>query len=105
LKKLTILAGLRKLGDSISAEVKHMPVLDDIMDHDLLGPAIRQGREAGREEGRREEGLTILRRLLAKRFGTLPNWLDERLSKLSTAEVGELSPRVLDAKSIEELFA
>lgn len=86
-----------------------MPVLDDIMDHDLLGPAIRQGREAGREEGReegrREEGLSILRRLLAKRFGTLPNWLDERLSKLSTAEVGELSPRVLDAKSIEELFA
>jgi hypothetical protein len=40
-----------------------MPILDDIMDHDLLGPAIRQGREAGREEGReegrREEGLAF----------------------------------------------
>src|ERR1700685_515285 len=30
LKKLMILAGLRKLGDAIRAEVKQMPILDDI---------------------------------------------------------------------------
>jgi hypothetical protein len=50
--KLIILAGLRKLGDSIRTEVKHMPILDDIMDHDVIGPAIRQGR--------REEVLKVL---------------------------------------------
>ena len=50
--KLIILAGLRKLGDLVRTEVKHMPILDDIMDHDVIGPAIRQGR--------REEVLKVL---------------------------------------------
>src|SRR5437016_79618 len=59
IRELTILAGLRKLGTVISEEAAKMPILDDIMDHDLLGPAIRRGMEQGREEGRhegREEG-------------------------------------------------
>jgi hypothetical protein len=112
-QKLTILAGLRKLGDTIKAEVKHMPILDDIMDHDLLGPAIRQGMQKGLEQGL-EQGvqrgvqrgeLTILRRQLAKRFGALPATIDERLATLSTAELEDLSVRLFDIKSIDELFA
>ncbi len=43
LKKLMILAGLRELEDSIRAEVKDMPILNDIMDHKVFGPLIRQG--------------------------------------------------------------
>jgi predicted transposase YdaD len=116
-QKLTILAGLRKLGDAIRAEVKHMPILDDIMDHDLLGPAIRQGMQKGLELGLKqgvekglEQGvqrgeLTILRRQLAKRFGALPATMDERLSTLSTAQLEDLSVRLFDVKSIDELFA
>jgi hypothetical protein len=94
--KLIILAGLRKLGDSIRTEVKHMPILDDIMDHDVIGPAIRQGR--------REEVLNVLGGLVAKRFGPLPASLDERLTNLPIAELEGLSLRVLDAQSIDELF-
>jgi predicted transposase YdaD len=112
-QKLTILAGLRKLGDAIRAEVKHMPILDDIMDHDLLGPAIRQGMQKGLELGLKQgvqQGvqrgeLTILRRQLAKRFGALPAAIDERLSTLSTAQLEDLSVRLFDVKSIDELFA
>ena len=103
-----ILAGLRKLGDSIRTEVKQMPILDDIMDHDVIGPAIRQGLEQGlergRQEGRQEEGLAILRRLIGKRFGTVPAWAEERLANLSTAQIEDFSLSVLDAKSIGELF-
>jgi hypothetical protein len=47
LKRLSILAGLRKLGSAILTEVKQMPILNDLMDHDLLGPLIRQGRQEG----------------------------------------------------------
>ncbi len=115
-KKLTILAGLRKLGEVVNAEVKQMPILDDIMDHDLLGPAIRQGMQKGLQEGMEkgiEKGiaqgvqkgeLNILGRQLSKRFGMLPPWVDERLSKLSTTELEELSLRLFDAKSIDDLF-
>jgi predicted transposase YdaD len=102
--KLMILAGLRKLGDSIRTEVKQMPILDDIMDHDVIGPAIRQGLEQGLERGRQEEGLAILRRLIGKRFGVVPAWAEEPLANLSTAQIEDCSLSVLDAKSIGELF-
>jgi predicted transposase YdaD len=102
--KLLILAGLRKLEDSIRTEVKHMPILDDIMDHGVIGPAIRQGIQQGRQEGRQEEGLAILRRQINKRFGPLPALAEQRLTKLSVAEIEDLSLRLLDAKTVVELF-
>ena len=54
-----------------------MPILDDIMDHDLLGPAIRQGIEQGKRQGIQE----ILRRQIDKRFGDLPAWAEKRYHK------------------------
>jgi hypothetical protein len=95
--KLMILAGLRKLEDSIRREVKQMPILDDIMDHDVIGPAIRQGQRQGE--------LTILRGQIGKRFGLLPPWVEERLTDSSAAELEDISLRLIDAKSIDELFA
>jgi hypothetical protein len=93
--------------------VKQMPILDDIMDHDLIGPAIRkgikqglkQGVEQGIRQGVQQGELAILRRQINKRFGSLPAWVDERLTKLSTAELEELSLRFIDAKSVDELFS
>jgi predicted transposase YdaD len=95
-KKLMILAGLRELEDSIREEAKQMPILNDIMDHKVFGPLIRQGRQEGE--------LTILRGQLGKRFGTMPAWVDDRLAELSTAELEDLSLRLFDAKSLDELF-
>jgi hypothetical protein len=43
--------------------------------------------------------------MIDKRFGSLPAWVDERLTKLSTAELEELSLRFIDAKSVDELFS
>ncbi len=85
-----------------------MPLLDDIMDNKVFGPLIRQGMEQGMVEGlakgRLEEGTVILRRLIDKRFGPVPSWADERLSKLSVTELEDLSLRVLDAPSITDMF-
>jgi predicted transposase YdaD len=103
-KKLMILAGLRKLGDSIRAEVKYMPILDDIMDHDVLGPVFREGEQKGIREGEQKGELKALRRIITQRFGQIPAAIDQRLSKLSTAELDELTARLLNAKNIEELF-
>jgi len=99
-----ILAGLRKLGDSIRAEVKYMPILDDIMDHDVLGPVFREGEQKGIREGEQKGELKALRRIITQRFGQIPAAIDQRLSKLSTAELDELTARLLNAKNIEELF-
>jgi len=98
--ELFILAGLRKLGKTILEEVKRMPILDDLTSHDVLGPAMRKSRKEGLQEGE----LTILRRQIAKRFGPLPARLDKKLAKLSRPELEDLSLRLFDAKSINDLF-
>lgn len=95
-RKLIILAGLRQLKETILTEVKDMPITEDIMDHDIIGPAIREGIQRGE--------LNILRRQISKRFGNLPAWVEERLTGLSSAELEEVSLRFVDAASIDDLF-
>jgi predicted transposase YdaD len=106
--KLMILAGLRGVEEIVRAEAKLMPILNDIMDHKVIGPAIREGLEQGRregsEQGRREEAAGILRRLIIKRFGPLPVSVENRLGQLSSAELEDLCERFVDATSVAELF-
>jgi hypothetical protein len=105
LARLVILAGLRKtLGKVVEEEARKVPILNNILDHEVIGPEIKKGIQKGELIGRQKEGLTILRRLINKRFGSVPNWAEERLEKLSAKELEELSVRVLDAKSIETLL-
>ena len=87
--QLLLLAGLRKLEQSIRTEVQFMPITHDILDHEVIGPAIK--------EGRRQEGISILRRQIEKRLGPLPGWAEERLTHSSIAALEDLSLRVLDA--------
>jgi len=85
-----------------------MPILDDIMDHDVIGPTFRKGLEKGREEGREQgtqtEALAYTRRLLTRRFGALPTGFEDRLAKLSTRELEDLGLRSLDATALADLF-
>lgn len=108
LAQLMIIAGLRKLGTDIEREVKLMPILDDILDHEVLGREYKRGRQEGklegRQEGRQEGELILLRRMAAKRFGQLPAWAEERLASRSAAELEKLADRVLEACSLEDLF-
>ena len=97
LARLVILAGLRKtLGKMVEEEARKVPILNDILDHEVIGPEIKKGIQMGE--------LKIVRRLIKKRFGSVPNWAEERLAKLSAKELEDLSVRVLDAKSIESLL-
>jgi Domain of unknown function (DUF4351) len=100
LSQLVILAGLRRLGKTLEREIRKMPVYIDILENEILGPAFKRGLEEGELKGE----LQILRRLIEKRFGTVPKWADERLAARSAAELEELSVRILDAASIEDLL-
>ena len=96
-----------------------MPILDDIIDHPVLGPRIRraeekalerglrqgleQGLEQGREEGRHHGELAVLLRQVEKRFGSVPPQLRDRLEKMAASEVEAVALRLLDARSIDEL--
>ncbi len=75
LVRLVILAGLRKTLGKMVKEARKVPILNDILDHEVIGLRSRRESKMGK--------LKILRRQIKKRFGTVPNWGVERLVKLS----------------------
>ncbi len=100
----------------IAQEVNKMPILDNIMDHEVLGPEIKRGLALGREQGleegieqgiekgRHDGELAMLLRLIEKRFGPAPAAARDRLAKMSVSEVEEVALRLLEARSLEELM-
>ena len=111
-QQLVILAGLRRLGPIVNEEVRKMPIIVDLMENDIIGPAIRkglekgleQGLEQGRVEGRAAGEQQLLRRMIEKRFGTIPDWANAKLTSMSIGEIEALGERIFDATSIESLL-
>ena len=81
-----------------------MPLLNDILDNKVLGREYKRGWLEGWKEGEREGWLLVLRRQIEKRFGTIPGWAEEQVASRSTAELEELSVRVLDTVSVDDLL-
>ena len=94
--QLLILAGLRNAGRVVEEEARRMPILNDILEHEVLGREFKKGLQEGE--------LALLRRQMEKRFGAVPPWADQRLSQLSAAELKTIGLRILDANSLEELL-
>lgn len=100
LAEILILAGLRRMAPLVQREIEKMPILDDIMDHEVLGPKLRAAMAQGRQEGERD----MLARLIERRFGPIPEWALKRLDSMSTGDLEDAALRVLDANSLEELL-
>jgi hypothetical protein len=81
-----------------------MPILDDIMDHDLLGPAIRRRLQQNHLEGLIEGERNVVIRQIEKRFGSVPAWAEQRLDAMSAVEIEETALRLLDAHKLEDLL-
>jgi len=93
ISELMILAGLRQLGSTIEREMDSMPILDDIMDHEVIGRERRRGER------------NIILRQIERRFGSVPAWARERIESLGSPELEELGLRVIEANSLEDLLA
>ena len=100
LSELLILAGLRSLAAVIRQEAQQMPILNDIMDHEVFGPEIRRGMEMGRQEGERQ----LVLRMVEKRFGAVPPWAKQRIESMSVVDLEAAGIRLFDVQSIEELL-
>jgi hypothetical protein len=116
LAELFIFAGLRKMEVQTRREARTMPILNDIMDNTVIGPAIRkglrqglrqglqEGLQRGLEKGRVEGRTEILHRQIRKRFGRVPSTVAERIAALKPGELNRVAVRLLDAQRIEDLF-
>ena len=97
LAEFLIISGLRKLVAEVKREAKKMPIQEDIMDHDVIGPAIRQGRAEGQIE--------LLLGLIERKFGAVPPRIHKRIALLNPDQLKAAGFRLLDAQRIEDLFA
>ena len=66
---------------------------------------LQQGVRQGCQEGRQEGEAFALQRLLAKRFGAVPPEMALRIATASREEIEIWLDRVLDASSLEDVFA
>jgi len=109
LTELMILAGLRSLAAVIKKEMERMPILNDIMDHEVIGRERKIGIALGREEGMQKGLQTGERRVIlsqvADRFGPIPDWARERIERCSAPELEKLALRVLKARTLEDLLS
>jgi flagellar biosynthesis/type III secretory pathway protein FliH len=65
----------------------------------------QEGRLEGRQEGRKQGEAALLLRQLERRFGILPGWATDRVLAADTVMIEEWALRVLDAASLEAVFA
>jgi predicted transposase YdaD len=65
---------------------------------------IEKGLQQGRLEGRLEGEAAVLKRLLTRRFGPLPEWVEPRLTQADQMELERWIDRVLDAPSLTGVF-
>lgn len=117
LAELLIVAGLRRLSAEVTREAEKMPILNDIMDNEVIGPLIRkglvqglaegrlEGRVEGREQGRVEGEMALLCRQIEKKFGDISPRIRRKLNSLRPGDIAVVGLRLLDARTIEDLFA
>jgi predicted transposase YdaD len=100
LEELTVLARLRSLVPLLERETERMPILEDIMDHEIIGRERKRGMVIGRDEGKRE----VILSQLEERFGKVPALARERVEAMGAQELEAFARRLLKAASLEELL-
>jgi hypothetical protein len=73
-----------------------MPILDDILQHKVLGREYKRGLLEGE--------LKIIRMQIESRFGPLPNWAEQCIRRMTTAELENLADRVFEVQSLEHFL-
>ncbi|MFM7254236.1 MAG: DUF4351 domain-containing protein [Betaproteobacteria bacterium] len=69
-----------------------------------LQEGMQQGIQQGMQQGMQQGEVAVLKRLLHKRFGELPEEVELRLHKATLEQLEVWADRVLDARTINEVF-
>lgn len=64
----------------------------------------QEGRREGKLEGKLEGKCGLLEKILTRRFGPLPVWAKRRLASASSEQLDQWAERVLEAKSLQEVW-
>ena len=85
-----------------------MPITVDLEENPLFVEIFerytQRGEQRGIQIGEQRAKITMLRRLLEKRFGELPNWVNVRLEQATAPELERWSLTFLDVTRLEDVF-
>ena len=65
---------------------------------------LQEGLQKGRQEGRQEGQVALLLRLLVKRFGLVSEAIESRLHQATIADLELWGDRLLEAKTLNDVF-
>lgn len=103
----------RLLSETAHIEIDITAVQDLTEMHRMLNERIREWGRPYREEGLKEgieQGIELgearlLKRQLTKRFGPMPEWVVAKIDEATTDQLEIWSEQILDAESVEAVFA
>jgi hypothetical protein len=97
-----LLSGLRGLSGRLKMEMKNMgSALIDVNKNEILRDFVEEARAEGHAEGLAEGRAEVLREQLRTKFGRLPKWAEERISRGSAAQVQRWARKILTAETSE----
>lgn len=99
--RLVVLSGLRKLKDVVKEEVQNMALTPEFIEQNEWVLELKEG---ARAEGVAQGESIVLRRLIERRFGPVPEWAAQRIAKAAPGQIEEWVLRVLDAKSLDDVL-
>ncbi|HUQ90880.1 MAG TPA: hypothetical protein VM120_04300 [Bryobacteraceae bacterium] len=110
LSRLMVLSGLRKLERTIKEEVTRMPLSIDLMENEVLREMFLQWEQRGRAEGeatgeakgRREEAVSLLKRMLDRRFGLMPEWACTKVEQAELPSIEVWLLNLMESSSLED---
>ncbi|MEO5326673.1 MAG: DUF4351 domain-containing protein [Magnetococcus sp. THC-1_WYH] len=113
LTKLVILSRLRKLETVVKTEAEEMSLTFNLMENDVFRPIIMKAimeaqtdsEQIGERKGEKKGEAKILTRLLQRRFGVVPDWVNKKIAEAEPPSLEEWSLRFVDAQSLDDVFS
>jgi predicted transposase YdaD len=81
-----------------------VPITVDLEENPLFVEIFERYTQRGEQRGEQRANITMLSRLLKKRFGELPNWVNVRLEQATAPELERWSLTFLDVTRLEDVF-
>ena len=99
LKMIEILSTNRKLEKLIEKEEKMLTQVDQ-----SKLPSYRIGMQQGMQQGMQKGEVTVLKRQVEHRFGSISSKLENKLNTATHEQIAQWTDNILDATTIEEVF-
>ena len=98
-----ILAGLRFDESLAHSLFRKELMMQSVIYREILAEGELIGEKRGKQEGERHGRLTLIRRMLNRRFAFLPKHVKTGVAKLSASQLDRLGEALLDFHSVDEI--